>query len=79
MAKEIAENVTAWKKVEASVEHEDTGNILVPLERMYDHYVAKACRLYEQALEDAEKGDRIRANADYYKRAAEAVRGVINQ
>ena len=79
MAKEIASTVGAWTKVQSTVEIEDTGNILTPLTRMYEYYVAKACKLYQQASENPEKRANIIRNADYYKQAAEAVQGLINQ
>ena len=78
MAKEIA-STGAWTKVQSIVEIEDTGNILTPLTRMYEYYVAKACKLYQQASENPEKRANIIKNADYYKQAAEAVQGLINQ
>jgi hypothetical protein len=79
MAQETEKNVTAWRKVVNMVELEDTGNILTPLQRMYEHYVSKACKLYQQATENPEKRANIIKNADYYKRAAENLLTVINQ
>ena len=82
MAKETAATVTAWRKTETKVELEDTGDILIPLRRMYEYYVQKSCKLYQQAAENPEnpeKRENIIKNADYYKRAAESVMAVINQ
>jgi hypothetical protein len=79
MAKETAATVTAWAKVVETVQMEDTGDILTPLRRMYEHYVSKACKLYQQAAENPEKRANIIKNADYYKRAAEDLLAVINQ
>jgi hypothetical protein len=82
MAKETAATVTAWRKTETKVELEDTGDILIPLRRMYEYYVQKSCKLYQQAAEhpeNPEKRANIIKNADYYKRAAESVMAVINQ
>jgi len=77
MAKETAATVTAWRKTETKVELEDTGDILIPLRRMYKYYVQKSCKLYQQAAENPEKRANIIKNADYYKRAAEDVLTVI--
>ena len=77
MAKETA--VTVWTKVQSTVEIEDTGNIITLLTMMYEYYVAKACKLYQQATENPEKRANIIKNADYYKQAAESVMAVINQ
>jgi hypothetical protein len=79
MAKETAATVTAWRKTETKVELEDTGDILIPLRRMYEYYVQKSCKLYQQTAENPEKRANIIKNADYYKRAAESVMAVINQ
>ena len=79
MAKETAATVDAWTKVQSTVEIEDLGNILIPLTRMYEYYVSKSCKLYQQATENPEKRANIIKNADYYKQAAEAVQGLINQ
>jgi len=79
MAQETEKTVTAWRKVVETVPMEDTGDILTPLRRMYEHYVSKACKLYQQATENPEKRANIIKNADYYKRAAESVMAVINQ
>jgi hypothetical protein len=82
MAKETAATVTAWRKTETKVELEDTGDILIPLRRMYEYYVQKSCKLYQQAAENPENPEKranIIKNADYYKRAAESVMAVINQ
>jgi hypothetical protein len=79
MAKETAATVTAWRKTETKVELEDTGDILIPLRRMYEYYVQKSCKLYQQAAENPEKRANIIKNADYYEQAAESVMAVINQ
>ena len=79
MAQETAATVTAWQKVVNTVELEDTGDILTPLRRMYEHYVSKANKLYQQAIENPEKRANIHKTAEYYRQAAEAVQGVINQ
>jgi hypothetical protein len=42
MAKEIAAQVGVWKKVEATVESVDTGDILVPLRAVQQQYLDKA-------------------------------------
>jgi len=47
MAKETASTVTAWKKTTATVEVEDTGNILTPLERMYFILASRECPVNE--------------------------------
>jgi len=78
MAKETA-TVSAWTKVQSTVESVDTGDILTPLRRMYEHYVTKSCKLYQQAAENPEKRANIIKNADYYEQAAESVMAVINQ
>ena len=79
MAQETEKNVTAWRKVVNTVELEDTGDILTPLRRMYEHYVSKANKLYQQAVENPEKRANIHKNAEYYRQAAEAVQGLLNQ
>ncbi len=79
MAQETESTVTAWQKVVNTVELEDTGDILTPLRRMYEHYVSKANKLYQQAVENPEKRANIHKNAEYYRQAAEAVQGLINQ
>ena len=79
MAQETEKNVTAWRKVVNMVELEDTGDTLTPLRRMYEYYVSRACKLYQQATENPEKRANIIKNADYYKRAAENLLTVINQ
>jgi len=79
MAKETAATVGAWTKVQSTVEIEDTGDILTPLRRMYEFYVTKSCKLYQQAAENPEKRANIIKNAEYYKQSAEAVQALINQ
>jgi len=95
MAKETAATVDAWTKVQSTVEIEDLGNILTPLERMYHYYVKKSCDLFQEAATESNepvtarfrnqdvtresRRDNIRKNAEYYQRAAEAVLAVINQ
>ena len=79
MAQETEKNVTAWAKVETQVEMEDTGDILTSLRRMYEYYVSHANKLYQQAVENPEKRANIHKNAEYYRQAAEAVQGLINQ
>ena len=79
MAQETEKNVTAWRKAVTTVELEDTGNILAPLQRMYEYYVSRANKLYQQAVENPEKRANIHKNAEYYRQAAEAVQGLINQ
>ena len=64
MAKQTASQVTAWKKSEAIVEVEDTGNILTPLERMYEYYVQKACALYQQAQFESPDAIIVRLRGD---------------
>ena len=79
MAQETAATVTAWQKVVNTVELEDTGDILTPLRRMYEYYVSRANKLYQQAVENPEKRANIHKNAEYYRQASEAVQGLLNQ
>lgn len=79
MAQETAAMVTAWQKVVETVQMEDTGDILTPLRRMYEYYVSRANMLYQQAVENPEKRANIHKNAEYYRQAAEAVQGLLNQ
>jgi type VI protein secretion system component VasK len=44
MAKEIAAQMGAWKKVEAKVESVDTGDILNPLRRVQQQYLDQAAK-----------------------------------
>ena len=67
MAQETEKNVTAWAKVETQVEMEDTGDILTSLRRMYEYYVSRANKLYQQAVENPEKRANIHKNAEYYR------------
>ena len=77
MAKQIEAQMTKWVKVDRSVTMVDEGDILTPLRRVYEKYVQKSIELYEKAVENADKRVAICATADYYRRAAEDVQGLL--
>ena len=67
-----------WGVEDPKVVLEDDGDILTPLRRVYNQYVAKACELYEKSM-GHEKSKAVRAAADAYKHQAENILQLINQ
>ena len=55
------------------------GDILTPLLRVRDKYLAEAKELYAKAAEDAEKRVLLTRVGDYYAKQAENVQALINQ
>ncbi len=55
------------------------GDILTPLLRAHDMYLAKAKKMYAKAAEDAEKRALFTRVGDYYAKQAENVQALIDQ
>lgn len=68
-----------WAPVRTTTDVGEDGDILLVLRRVYQKYADRACKLYLKAVEDAEKGEDIRATADYYKEQAENIQALLNQ
>ena len=71
---------TVWKKAVEAVEvGPDTGDILVPLRRVYEKYSAKAEKLYRKAVENADKRKGMLAAANFYTLQSANVLFLIQQ
>ena len=68
---------TAWAPARQAALVTDEGDILTPLRRTYDRYIQKSQELYEKAVESADDRKLICETADFYRKAAEAIQGLL--